>query len=98
VLRHRAYLDGTRYYATAECFLFFASRLLDSSNDEDLHSLLKPLLKERVRERIGTAGDALALAMRILTCSSVGVRDEVDLRALLPLQYVFKRHFFLTKQ
>jgi hypothetical protein len=98
VLLHRAYLEGTCYYVTAECFLFFASRLLDSSNDEDLHSLLKPLLKERVQERIGAAGDALALAMRILTCSSVGIRDEVDLRALLPLQYVFTRHSFFDEE
>jgi len=65
---------------------FFASRLLDSSNDAELHYLLEPLLKERVQERIGAEGDALALAMRILACASVGVRDEVDLRTLLPLQ------------
>lgn len=86
VLLNRAYLDGTRYYETAECFLFFLSRLLSTSGDPDLHSLLKPLLKERVQERIGADGDSLALAMRILVCDFVGVRDEVDLRTLLTLQ------------
>ncbi|KAG6820738.1 hypothetical protein H0H93_012384 [Arthromyces matolae] len=86
VLQNRAYLDGTRYYETPECFLFFTSRLLASSGDQELHGMLKPLLKERVQERIGAEGDALALAMRILVTDFVGLRNEVDLRALLPLQ------------
>ncbi|KDQ57457.1 hypothetical protein JAAARDRAFT_130231 [Jaapia argillacea MUCL 33604] len=86
VLYNRAYLDGTRYYTSPECFLFFLSRLLQSSDDSELHATLEPLLRERVQERIGTEGDALALAMRILTCASLGIRDEVDLRTLLPMQ------------
>lgn len=86
VLQHRAYLDGTRYYETAECFLYFVSRLLESTDDEKLHAKLKPVLKERLRERIGAAGDALALAMRVLACATVGVRDELDMRLLLRLQ------------
>ncbi|KAG6897904.1 hypothetical protein C0992_009388 [Termitomyces sp. T32_za158] len=86
VLRNRAYLDGTRYYETPECFLFFTSRLLANSGDQELHAMLKPLLKERVQERIGAKGDALALAMRIIVSDFVGIRNEIDLRALLPLQ------------
>lgn len=88
VLRNRAYLDGTRYYDTPECFLYFLSRLLASSDDQNLHEALMPLLKERVQERIGVEGDALTLAMRILVTDFVGIRNEVDLRALLPLQCV----------
>ena len=84
VLLHRAYVDGTRYY-TAEDFLFLLTRLLGCSDSPDLLDL-RPLLKERVQERIGTCGDALALAMRILTCNFVGIRDEVDLQALRQLQ------------
>lgn len=86
VLLNRAYLDGTRYYETAECFLFFVSRLLETSGDPELHSTLKPLLRERIQERIGAEGDSLALAMRLLVCDVVGIKDEVDLRNLLPLQ------------
>ncbi|KAI0064798.1 HAD-like protein [Artomyces pyxidatus] len=85
-LQHRAYLDGTLYYHTAESFLFFISRLLQSSDDKALHTRLAPLLKERLAERIGASGSALALAMRIIACASVGVRDELDLRGLLQLQ------------
>ncbi|KAJ7924857.1 Haloacid dehalogenase-like hydrolase-domain-containing protein [Mycena leptocephala] len=87
VLRNRAYLDGTRYYETAECFLYFLSRLLLSSSDMALHTALGPMLKERLQERIGAEGDALQLAMRIVACASVGVRDDADLRTLLTLQH-----------
>ncbi|KAG1890277.1 hypothetical protein F4604DRAFT_1889197 [Suillus subluteus] len=86
VLLHRAYLDGTRYYATPECFLYFLGRLLEISNDVYLAAYIKPLLIERVRERIGTDGDALALSMRLRVCAYLGVRNDVDLRTLLPLQ------------
>jgi hypothetical protein len=87
VLEHRAYLDGTRYYETAECFLFFAARLLRSAGDDaTLYAHLAPLLRERVLERAGCPGDALALAMRVLAGAAVGLRMERDLAALLPLQ------------
>lgn len=86
VLLNHAYLDGTRYYETPECFLFFLMRLLERSGDADLHALLKDLLKERVQERMGAEGDALTLAMRLVVCTYFGLRNEVDLRALRQLQ------------
>ena len=87
VLEHRAYLDGTRYYETAECFLFFAAQLLRTTRDAALHARLAPLLRERVLERSGAAADdALALAMRVLAGTAVGLRLEHDLALLLPLQ------------
>ena len=86
VLLHRAYLEGTRYYRTPECFLFFLTRLLKSSNDAELHQLFDSLLKERVQELVGGDGDPLTLSMRILTCKYVGIVNEGDLRKLLPLQ------------
>ncbi|KAG2364404.1 HAD-like domain-containing protein [Suillus spraguei] len=86
VLLHRAYLDGTRYYATPECFLYFLGRLLEISNDVYLEAYIKPLLMERIQERIGVDGDALALSMRLQLCAYLGLRNDVDLRTLLPLQ------------
>ncbi|KAG2043476.1 HAD-like domain-containing protein [Suillus americanus] len=86
VLLHRAYLDGTRYYATPECFLYFLGRLLEISNDVYLVAYIKPLLIERIQERIGADGDALALSMRLRLCAYLGVHNDVDLRTLLPLQ------------
>src|SRR5579862_8811959 len=86
ILLHRAYLDGTRYYVTPESFLFFLARLIHASPHPSLHQNLNPLLAARVQERIGAGGDALALAMRIVACAHLGIRNELDLRALLPLQ------------
>jgi hypothetical protein len=86
VLEHRAHLDGTRYYETPECFLFFASKLLLATSDATLHARLVPLLRSRILERAGASGDALALAMRVLAGTVVGLRLEQDLAQLLPLQ------------
>jgi hypothetical protein len=86
VLKHRAYLDGTRYYVTAECFLFFASQLLRSTTDARLQGEFAPLLRERILERAGAGGDALALSMRVLAGMVVGVRLEREVAELLPLQ------------
>ncbi|KAI0245132.1 hypothetical protein BJV78DRAFT_1081930, partial [Lactifluus subvellereus] len=76
----------TRYYETAECFLFFSSRLLRTAADASLHARLAPLLRERILERAGAPGDALALSMRVLAGAVVGVRMERDLATLLPMQ------------
>ncbi len=86
VLKHRAYLEGTRYYITAEICLFYASLLLRSSTDARLQAELAPLLRECVLEREGAAGDALALSMRILAGIAVGLRLEREVAELLPLQ------------
>ncbi|KAJ7274232.1 Haloacid dehalogenase-like hydrolase-domain-containing protein [Mycena rebaudengoi] len=86
VLLNRAYEDGTRYYQTGECFLFFIVRLLQQSDDAGLHSLLKPTLKQRMQELIGKPGDALALVMRVIICHFLRIENEPDLVTLLSLQ------------
>ncbi|ETW80337.1 hypothetical protein HETIRDRAFT_227973, partial [Heterobasidion irregulare TC 32-1] len=86
ILLHRSYANGTRYYETAECFLYFLSRLLVTARDEDTRALLEPPLKERLKERIGAPGDATALSMRIMACANVGLQDRVDAERLLLLQ------------
>jgi hypothetical protein len=86
ILINRGYTDGTRYYPTPECFLFFMARLLERIKGTEADLSLRPIFRERVQEMIGSEGDALALAMRILACASVGIRDEIDLRTLLTLQ------------
>lgn len=86
VLINRGYTDGTRYYATPECFLFFMARLLEQIKGTKADLSLRPIFRQRVQEKIGSEGDALALAMRVLACASVGIRDEMDLRTLLALQ------------
>ncbi|RDW78943.1 uncharacterized protein DSM5745_05795 [Aspergillus mulundensis] len=88
VLKTRAYVDGTRYYPTAEAFLYFVARLLQCTQEALLQREFSDLLRQRVKERIGKPGDALCLAMRLLACQYVGVpaadaeRDVASLRAM----------------
>jgi hypothetical protein len=86
MLLDRSYLQGTRYYPSPDCCLGFIGRLLRSSNDAHLQMTLDPLLKSRVRERLGVGGSALDLAMRIITCAQMGVACDDDRRVLLDLQ------------
>ena len=86
VLLQRTYIQGTRYYASPDCCLFFFGRLLQSSNDIQLKTTLGPVLTERTQERVGKTGSALDLAMRILTCSALDLNCEIDRRTLLDLQ------------
>ncbi|KAI0026571.1 hypothetical protein K488DRAFT_92290 [Vararia minispora EC-137] len=86
ILNHRAYMDGTCYYQTPECFLFFLSRLLPHIRSCEWRNRATVLLRERLLERVGAPGDALALAMRITACARVGIKDELDLHQLLPMQ------------
>ncbi|KAI0848056.1 HAD-like protein [Daldinia vernicosa] len=85
-LLDRSYAEGSRYYSSPDCCLGFIGRLLRSSNDDRLQTMLGPLLKLRVRERLGLNGSALDLAMRIATCAQMGIACEDDRRALLSLQ------------
>ena len=86
VLLHRTYIQGTSYYPSPDYCLFFFGRLLHSSNDVHLKATLGSLLKERVQERAGQPGSALDLAMRILTCDSLGLNCNLDRDALLDSQ------------
>jgi hypothetical protein len=86
VLYDRSYLAGTRYYPTPEAFLYFFSRFLETSGDVDLQNSWTPVLRQRVVERIGLPGDALCIAMRLLTCSFVGVTNPVDMDVLYSMQ------------
>jgi hypothetical protein len=84
VLLNRSYLDGTQYYVGGDAFLYFLTRLLLRS--DIVRNRFKPLLKQRVCERIGKDGESLALSMWVLACSVVGVANKVDLWTLSTLQ------------
>ena len=86
MLLDRSYIQGTRYYPSPDCCLWFIGRLLRSSSDTHLQTTLGPLLKSRVQERLGLSGSTLDLAMRITTCKQMGIACEDDRYALLNLQ------------
>jgi hypothetical protein len=68
VLQYRAYVHGTRYYCTAEAFLYFLHRLLQ--REPSLRQELGDLLLSRTMERVGRPADSIALAMRILVLAA----------------------------
>ncbi|GAB1319343.1 Alpha-D-glucose-1-phosphate phosphatase [Madurella fahalii] len=86
MLKDCSYMQGTRYYPSPDCCLGFIGRLLRSSSDPHLQMTLGPLLKSQVRKRVGLGGNALDLALRIITCTQMGIACEADHRTLLNLQ------------
>ncbi|KAI0809196.1 HAD-like domain-containing protein [Irpex lacteus] len=85
-LRHRSYLDGTRYYTLPESFLYSVSRLIKVCQDGALRKVLEPLLQERLQERIGLPSDIPALTLRVVACAAVGISPATDVQQLLSLQ------------
>ncbi|KLO12957.1 HAD-like protein [Schizopora paradoxa] len=86
ILENRGYEDGTRYYTSGEPFLYFFARLLSRTGDASLRNRFEDTLAERLTERIGSPGDSLALAMRIIACSLLGLKNKVDMNRLLERQ------------
>ena len=85
-LLNREHLQGSRYYPSPDCCLFFFGRLLRSSSDDYLQSMVGSLLKERIQERVGQSGNALEIAMRILVCKWLGLDCGGDCHTLLNMQ------------
>ena len=79
-------MQGTRYYPSPDCCLFFFGRLLCSSAHAHLRDTLENVLIEWVKERVGEDGDALGLAMRIITCRSMGLECKMERQSLLAMQ------------
>ncbi|KAI1108083.1 HAD-like protein [Nemania sp. NC0429] len=86
MLLDRSYAKGTRYYPSPDCCLGFIDRLLRSSRNAHLQTSLAPLLASRLRERLGMSGDALDLAMRVKSCTHMGIACEDDRSRLLDMQ------------
>lgn len=84
VLKNRAYISGTYYYAGADHFLFFLSRLMQ--NAPEVHQRIAPIFRDRVVERFGAESDALSLAARIIAACAVDIVSQRDLPTLLSLQ------------
>ena len=85
-LLNRDYLQGSRYYPSPDCCLFFFGRLLRSSSDDFLQSMLGSVLRERVKEQVGQSGNAIDIAMRILLCKWLDLDCGGDRGTLLNLQ------------
>jgi hypothetical protein len=81
---NRAYISGMYYYASADQFLFFLSRLLQ--NSPEVCQRLGRIFKDRVMERFGAEADSLSLSARIIAATVVDLVDDRDLQTLLIMQ------------
>ena len=88
VLLRRAYVYGTSYYPVPESFFFFLWRLLVRLKTcrARIYRRMRCLLVVRLKERIGVPVDAASLAMRLIVCHQVGIRDVRGLQELLSMQ------------
>ena len=78
-------LEPSTYYYRPDPFLYFFSRLLSVSHL--VRERFVDLFCERVSERFGEPGDALALSVRIHDALSVGlINDSRDYERLLTMQ------------
>ena len=85
-VRESRLLNGTRYYSSPESFLFFLARTTENLRIPSLRSQLLPILKTKIKERIGEAGDPRALAMRALACKILNIPNPRDMDRLRSLQ------------
>ncbi|KAJ0379553.1 hypothetical protein COL26b_002061 [Colletotrichum chrysophilum] len=89
-LNNDACLDGSRHYSTPEAFLYLVARLYDECRDAQLKQNLEPV-KKKLRERINTQVNPLALAMRLFACQKVSISSSLyqkDLKTFMSLQEV----------
>jgi hypothetical protein len=78
----RGYEEGTRYYPSADAFLFFAARLVHTAPAG--YRRLGAALKRRIEERWDADGTPLDLAFRAIAADFVGARPRLgDLRGRL---------------
>ncbi|KAH6908742.1 HAD-like domain-containing protein [Coprinopsis sp. MPI-PUGE-AT-0042] len=62
------------------------ARLLMKTKDDELKNALFPLLKKRVEARKDLEVDAMTLALRLMACNFVGVKNQEAVDKLLSLQ------------
>jgi hypothetical protein len=78
-----------RYYFTPEPLFYYVCRMVHAYDGDDAPELkqMRDVLRECVMERIGADDDnAIVLAIRLLVCQKLGIKNEKDLKALLKLQ------------
>lgn len=78
------HLEGTRYYPSPDAFLYFCARMINSS--EQLKDRFTPLLREKIKERIGQTPYPIDCAFRLIVCQRLGIENLMDKQSLLANQ------------
>jgi len=84
LLRNRGHEDGTLYFPSPDIFLYFIFRLV--RDFPHLHARFVPPLTTCIQERVGASESAIDIAMRMIMCSGLGIRNGLDSCRLLKLQ------------
>ncbi|KAM0551185.1 hypothetical protein ACHAPJ_008527 [Fusarium lateritium] len=83
LLETKAYLHGSRYYASPDWFLYILSDLCSRRPSDAELQRMRDLLVKSVHDRMGRDGDILDAVMRVLSAQSLGLQNERDLETVL---------------
>ncbi len=78
------YRDGTRYYPSAESFLFMTARLV--SRFTKLQDRFMQILKEKVLKRKGMAATPIELAQRVISLRCMDLPATEEIMQLISMQ------------
>ena len=84
IMKMRGFQDGTRYYRTADFFLYFGSCLIVKAPHP--HKRLQPVLRDCTLERTEAPGDTLSPACRVIVSARCGISWRKDFERLLMTQ------------
>lgn len=86
MLRTGAFEHGTRYYHLPDFLLYYLSELCSKNPDADELDILRDLLRQRLKERIGSTNDASSVGLRLLASNNMRLTNTSDRSLLLDLQ------------
>ena len=86
MLRTHAFLHGSHYYKHPDWMLYYLASLCSKHSNPELIEV-RSLVCARLQERMGFDRDqALAAALRLVACNTLGLQNPRDQEILLELQ------------
>ncbi|KXH65328.1 hypothetical protein CNYM01_00905 [Colletotrichum nymphaeae SA-01] len=86
MLRTGAFEHGTRYYHLPDFLLYYLSELCSKNPNASELDILRDLLCQRLRDRMGSTNDASSVGLRLLASNNMRLTNTLDGRVLLDLQ------------
>jgi hypothetical protein len=83
-LRTKAYLKGTRMYASPDIFLYYMARLIDKSTY--YRERFEDHIRQELQTRIGTTHQPMDLAARVITAKAVSISNDLEESYLILFQ------------
>ncbi|KAF4969144.1 hypothetical protein FSARC_3581 [Fusarium sarcochroum] len=83
LLKTKAYLHGSRYYARPDWFLYILSDLCARRSSDPKLEGMRDLLVKSVRDRVRLCRDIFSAVLRVLSAQSLGLQNKRDLETVL---------------